>query len=51
MRGSRQVGEEEFIDDARTSDANRTLLLAGWVSGHDHAQDTPSDPTGTPGQS
>ena len=25
----RQIGEEEFVDDARTRDANRALLLAG----------------------
>ena len=32
-----QVGEEEFIDDARTRDADGTLLQAFWVGGHHHA--------------
>ena len=32
-----QVGEEEFVDDACTRDAHRTLLLAGWMGGHHHA--------------
>src|SRR5205807_688762 len=33
--GSRQAGEEEFIDHAGTRDTNRALLFAGWM-GRDH---------------
>lgn len=41
-RSLRQVGEEEFVDDACPRDANRTLLGASRVSCHDHpAQHTP----------
>jgi hypothetical protein len=32
-----QIRQEELIDDARASDANGTLLLAGWMGRHDHA--------------
>src|SRR5260221_4659850 len=32
----RQVGEEEFVDDTSTRDANRTLLFRGGVGGPDH---------------
>ena len=34
----RQVREEEFVDDACPCDANATLLGAGWVGCHHHAQ-------------
>ncbi len=44
MRGSRQIGEEEFVDHARARDANRTLLLAGWMSRHHHAARHPFRP-------
>jgi hypothetical protein len=37
MRGSRQRGEEEFIDDTCTRDANRALLFAGGMGGYHHA--------------
>src|SRR6266568_7778459 len=37
MRGSRQVGEEEFVDDARTRDPNGTLLFARRMRCHNHA--------------
>jgi hypothetical protein len=33
----RQVGEEEFVNDACTCDTNRTFLFAGWMGGHHHA--------------
>ncbi len=33
----REVGEEEFVDDARTCHPNRTLLVPGGMCGHDHA--------------
>src|SRR6266699_541617 len=33
----RETGKEEFVDDARTRDANGTLLGAGWMGRHDHA--------------
>jgi hypothetical protein len=33
----RQVGEEEFIDDTRTREANRTLLFASGMRCHHHA--------------
>src|SRR5579875_3165536 len=33
----RQGGEEEFIDDALTRDAHRTLFLAGWMGRYHHA--------------
>ena len=33
----RQVAEKEFVDDARSRDAHRTLLLAGRMRGNDHA--------------
>jgi hypothetical protein len=33
----RQGGEEELVDDACTRDANRALLVGGWMSGHHHA--------------
>src|SRR6266699_349259 len=33
----RQLGEEEFVDDARTRDANPALLFAGWMGRHHHA--------------
>jgi len=36
-RPLRQVGEEQFIDDARTRDPNRALLLACWMGGYHHA--------------
>ncbi|SRR5258708_15476554 len=36
MRGSRQVGEKEFVDHPRTRGANGTLLLAGWMGRHHH---------------
>jgi hypothetical protein len=32
-----QGGEEEFVDDARTRDANRALLFASFMGGHHHA--------------
>ena len=32
----RQVGEEEFVDDTSTRDANRTLLFRGGMGGHHH---------------
>ncbi len=35
--GSRQVGEEEFVDDPCAFDANWTLLFASGMRGHDHA--------------
>src|SRR2546423_11888615 len=35
--GSRQTGEEEFINHARTRDPNRTLLFASWMGRHHHA--------------
>ncbi len=44
MRGSRQVGEEEFVDDAGTRDANRALLFARGMSCHDHAAQHPLGP-------
>src|SRR5262245_49201513 len=37
----RQRGEEKFIDDTRTRDANRTLLVTGWMSRHHHAAPHP----------
>src|SRR5712691_12204500 len=33
----RQIGEEEFVDDARTRDANRALLFASFMGRHYHA--------------
>src|SRR6266566_9597598 len=33
----RQVREEEFVDDARTRNANRALLVARWMGRHHHA--------------
>ena len=33
----RQVREEEFVDDARTRDANGALLFACWMGCHHHA--------------
>ena len=33
----RQVGEEEFVDDACARDPNGALLFPGWMGGHDHA--------------
>src|SRR6266480_7993649 len=35
MRGSREGGEEEFVHDACTRDANRTLLFARGMRCHD----------------
>ncbi len=35
--GSREVGEEQFVDHPRTCHAHRTLLLASLMSSHDHA--------------
>jgi hypothetical protein len=32
----RQIREEEFVDDARTRDANRALLFTSWMGCHDH---------------
>src|SRR5207245_1418017 len=32
-----QIGEEEFVDDARARDADPTLLCAGWVGRHHYA--------------
>jgi hypothetical protein len=32
-----QRGEEQFADNARTREANRALLFAGWMGGHHHA--------------
>jgi len=32
-----QVGEEEFVDDARPRHANGTLLFASGMRCHDHA--------------
>ena len=32
-----QCGEEQFVDNARTCEANRALLFAGWMGGHNHA--------------
>ncbi len=32
----RQVGEDEFIDDACTCDADRAFLLPGRMGSHDH---------------
>src|SRR5579875_1470027 len=40
----REVGEEEFIDDAFARHANRTLLLVGWMGGHHHAAGYPLSP-------
>jgi hypothetical protein len=31
------IGEEEFVDDTRTRDANPALLFASWMSCHHHA--------------
>lgn len=33
----RQIGKEEFVDDARAGDANGTLLQALRMSSYDHA--------------
>jgi len=33
----RQVGEEEFVNNACTRDANGALLLGGGMGGHHHA--------------
>jgi hypothetical protein len=33
----RQVGEEEFVDNACTYDANRTLLFVSGMGRHHHA--------------
>ena len=33
----RQVGKKEFVNDVRTRDANRTLLVACWMGRHHHA--------------
>jgi hypothetical protein len=33
----RQIGEEEFVDEARTRNANRTLLLANGMGRYHHA--------------
>src|SRR5260370_7954642 len=32
-----QIGEEEFVDDARTRDSDPALLFAGWMGRHHHA--------------
>src|SRR5713226_3371928 len=32
----RQLGEEEFVDNARTRDANWALLVASWMGRHHH---------------
>ena len=37
----RQRGEEQFVDDTRTREANRTLLVVGWMSRHHHAAPHP----------
>jgi hypothetical protein len=44
MRGSRQGGEEAFIDEARTRDANPTLLCANWMGRHSHTALHPRRP-------
>ncbi len=44
MRGSRQRGEEEFIDDARTRDADATLLCDSRMGRHHHAALHPRRP-------
>jgi len=31
------IGEEEFVDDARTRDPNPALLVADWMRRHHHA--------------
>src|SRR5260370_3774101 len=36
-RGSWQRGEEQLVDNARTREANRALLFAGWMGGRHHA--------------
>src|SRR3989440_8218568 len=36
-RGSWQRGEEQLVDHAQTREANRALLFAGWMGGHNHA--------------
>jgi len=33
----REIGEEEFVDDARTRDAYGTFLLPSWMGGHHRA--------------
>jgi hypothetical protein len=40
----RQVGEEEFVDDAFPRDTNRALLFARGMSCHDHAAQPPLGP-------
>src|SRR5579875_790738 len=40
----REVGEEEFIDDAVPRHAHRTLLLVGGMGGHHHAAGYPLSP-------
>src|SRR6185312_2650460 len=37
MRGSRQIREEQLVDNPCPCDAHRTLLVAGWMGRHDHA--------------
>ena len=44
MRGSRQGGEEEFVDDARTRNANPTLLCASWMGRYHHTTLHPCRP-------
>ena len=36
-RPLREIGQEEFVDDTLTRDANGTLLLACGMRCHDHA--------------
>jgi hypothetical protein len=36
-----QIGEEEFVDDARTRDAHRAFLLTGWTGRYHHAAQHP----------
>jgi hypothetical protein len=40
-RGSRQCGKEEFVDDTRSRETNRALLLARWMGRDDHAAQHP----------
>src|SRR5215470_17784213 len=40
----RQVGKEEFVNDARTRDADGALLLAGGMGCHHHAARYPLRP-------
>jgi hypothetical protein len=40
----RQGGEEEFVDDARTRNANPTLLFASWMDRYHHTTLHPCRP-------